>query len=267
MPWLFTIRYFTPRYSFIPESIKWQISNNRVAEAMLSIKKIAHINDISISDEKLKHLNIEKYMNDTSESFYDIFKYKRFFWIFTSTTFIFFCLNIVYTGAIAFAAISTDNPYMMLTINSIIDAVAAIAGNFANEILGRKYATMIPCVISGVLYPISAFINDDQVILLMLFMTIGRLFLTIGFNAQYLYAAELYPTNIRARAYAARLAIGSLGNILAPQVRYPDIYVHLKFMIGPLGCCTWSVSFCYTFGNIRGRINNSICNYDFPSRI
>lgn len=41
---------------------------------------------------------------------------------------------------------------------------------------------------------------------------------TCGYNVQYIYAAEVYPTVIRSRALAVRLAVGSIGNLISPQI-------------------------------------------------
>ena len=49
-------------------------------------------------------------------------------------------------------------------------------------------------------------------------MLAGRLTFTCGYNVQYIYAAEVYPTVIRSRALAVRLAIGSIGNLISPQI-------------------------------------------------
>lgn len=210
--------FYTP--SFIPESIKWLVSVNRIEEAKLTIKKIAAFNKTSLSDETLAHVNLRKDLIDTTESLTDIFQFKRFLRLFALTNALWFFQNMAYTGAIAFAAISTDNPYIMLTINSFVDIAAAVGSNYASELLGRKRATIIPCILAGILYPVSGFIDqDDQVILFMFVVMSARLMLTIGFDVQYLYAAEVYPTSIRSRAYAARMSIGSLGNLIAPLVR------------------------------------------------
>ena len=203
---------------------------NRIEEAKLTIKKIAAYNETPLSNETLAHVNLRKDLIDTTESLIDIFEFKRFLKIFILTNALWFFQNIAYTGAIAFAAISTDNPYMILTINSFVDIAAAVGCSYASELFGRKRATIIPCILAGILYPISGFIDqDDQVILFLLVVMSARLMLTVGFDVQYLYAAEVYPTNIRSRAYSVRMSIGSLGNLLAPQVKIFSILTHAYY--------------------------------------
>ena len=214
------IHYSILLHSYIPESIKWLISNDRIEEAKIIIKRIANINQKSIANETLQNIDLRHDIVQLHSTLNKIFKYKRFLIIFTLTNIVWFCQSIAYTGAVGFATISTDNPYMILTINSVIDVIAAIAAYYASEHWGRKGATVLPCAISGLLYPIAATINqDDQVVVFFIFAMGARLLLTIAYNVHYLYAVEVYPTNIRGRAYSLRMAIGSLGNLIAPQVR------------------------------------------------
>ena len=114
---------------------------------------------------------------------------------------------------------STDNPYMMMTIHSIIDRIACIFGNYFYKYLGCKRLTIISYFTSGVLYVIAGlFDQHENMIIFLSTMISARFSCTMGYNAQYLYAAEIYPTSIRSRAYAVRMAVGSLGNLIAPQV-------------------------------------------------
>lgn len=46
----------------------------------------------------------------------------------------------------------------------------------------------------------------------------GRFALTTAYNIGYLYAAEIYPTEVRSQALSIRQAFGSLGKFLSSQV-------------------------------------------------
>lgn len=198
---------------------------------MLNIKKISAWNGSLISNETLKNINVSK---DKTESMFDIFKYEKFMKIFVLTNILWFCQNIANTGAKAFAAMSTDNPYMMMTIHSVIDMIASISANYVVKYFGCKKGTVISYFSSGALYILAAIADqDNQIISFMIAMITARYMLTIGYNVQYLYAAEIYPTSIRSSAYAVRVAVGSLGNLIAPQV------------------CTYS----YMFATFHGCIN------------
>ena len=165
----------------------------------------------------IAHVNLKGEHCEKSEWLKDMFKYRRFAIMFTLTNALWFARNFAYTGGIAFAAISSDNPYMMMTINSIIDVAAAVAANYLGGKLGRKSATIVPCATSAILYLIGAFLDPERCHSFLCVVMVARLALTIGYNVQYLYAAEIHPTSIRARAYSVRMSAGSLGNLLAPQ--------------------------------------------------
>lgn len=50
------------------------------------------------------------------------------------------------------------------------------------------------------------------------FLMLGRFALTMAYNVGYLYAAEVYPTEIRAQTLSVRQAFGSLGKFLSSQI-------------------------------------------------
>lgn len=216
-------RFFAHAYnfplSFIPESIKWQVSVNRIEEAKLTIKKIAAFNGTPLSEETIAHVCLKKDLIDTNESMIDILKYRRFLRIFSLTTALWLVQNITSTGAMTFVVMATDNPYMMITIHSFCDMLSSIASKYASDLLGRKRATVISFILAGILYPASGLFDQHaQKMAFLSMIMIARFVQRIGFNVQFLYAAEVYPTNIRSRAYALRMSIGSIGNLIAPQV-------------------------------------------------
>lgn len=49
-------------------------------------------------------------------------------------------------------------------------------------------------------------------------LMIGRFALTMAYNVGYLYAAEVYPTEIRSQALSVRQAFGSLGKFFSSQI-------------------------------------------------
>ena len=71
----------------------------------------------------IAHVNLKGDHCEKSEWLKDMFKYRRFAIMFALTNALWFAQNFAYTGGTAFAAISSDNPYMMMTINSIINVV------------------------------------------------------------------------------------------------------------------------------------------------
>lgn len=59
---------------------------------------------------------------------------------------------------------------------------------------------------------------------------IARFFQHIGFNFQSHYAAEVYPRNIRSRAYALRMSMEYIRNLIAPQVRMLRLKLRLALI-------------------------------------
>lgn len=49
-------------------------------------------------------------------------------------------------------------------------------------------------------------------------LMVGRFALTMAYNVGYLYAAEIYPTEIRSQILSVRQAFGSIGKFLSSQI-------------------------------------------------
>ncbi|KAL3202273.1 hypothetical protein MRX96_042569 [Rhipicephalus microplus] len=69
---------------------------------------------------------------------------------------------------------------------------------------------------------------------------VGRFALTTAYNVGYLFAAEIYPTEIRSQALSIRQAFGSLGKFLSAQVVQLAFYGRFLplFILGGLSCAS-----------------------------
>ncbi|XP_077564256.1 organic cation/carnitine transporter 2-like [Haemaphysalis longicornis] len=69
---------------------------------------------------------------------------------------------------------------------------------------------------------------------------VGRFALTTAYNVGYLYAAEIYPTEIRSQAISMRQTFWSLGKFLSSQVVQLSFYGRFLplFVLGGLPCAS-----------------------------
>ncbi|XP_022235445.1 organic cation transporter protein-like [Limulus polyphemus] len=74
----------------------------------------------------------------------------------------------------------------------------------------------------------------------------GRLAVTVGYNINYLYAAEVFPTVVRTQALAVRQALGSVGNLISPQIVLLGIFArYLPLTV--FGCLSGLAAILMTF--------------------
>ena len=205
--------------SFLPESIKWQLSRDRIDEAKLNVRKVAEMNGKKFNDQELYDLQHSfADSSDRAAPLSEIINYGRLLRLFAINNVIWLLQNMAYTGGNNYAAMATENPYLSMSINSGIDVFAALIANHFSEAVGRKACTIVSCAIGGCLYMVTVFVPGHGHGLELTLVMLGRLMLTIGYNTQYLYAAEVLPTEIRGTGLAVRQSLGSIGGILAAQV-------------------------------------------------
>ncbi|CAG2178265.1 unnamed protein product, partial [Oppiella nova] len=161
--------------------------------------------------------------------------------------------NICYTGANLHAANVSKRPFIMLSVNSGLDVIATFFSNKFSNTYGRKITTIVSCLLAATAYISAAIVplftdnknkdldNTFGLYIEMAVLLLGRLTFTCGYNVQFIYAAEVYPTVIRSRALAVRLAVGSIGNMISPQiVKLSEINEQIPLII--FGLCALMAS-------------------------
>ena len=121
-------------------------------------------------------------------------------------------------GGNLYAAILSDNPFLMLSINSAIDVISSICSNFIANHFGRRKTVLGSCTLSMISYLSSAIVPKEAKILFLVALYFGRFSITIAYNAKFLHGTEIFPTVIRSRAISTRMAIGSSGSLISPLI-------------------------------------------------
>ncbi|KAI1297712.1 Solute carrier family 22 member 21 [Halotydeus destructor] len=204
---------------FIPESVRWLLSRGgeqSLEKAKAILSKIARINGTDIPADVLDGLKAES--KESKESFWSIFAYKRFMLLFSLTTLVWFLIAMVSWGGNLYVAILTDHPFLMISVNSALDVMATFCSQFFANFFGRRNTVIVGGVYTFVIYVATAFVPTENKYLFFSLLFLGRLGVTIVYNVKYLYAVELFPTAIRARALAVRLSFGCIGGLLSPYV-------------------------------------------------
>ena len=236
--------------SFFPESVKWQLSEGKVDEVKLNIKKIASINGNDPIEEELLDYYLKEQMgkNSIKTPLQNVFKFPRFCMNFAFATVIWLLMSFSFFGGNGFAAMASDNPFMMLTFNAIIDTIACFAAEYVsrNRYLGRKWGTIGSCIGAGILYMLSGFLPGSYKISNLILLMAARLVATLAVNIQFLYTAEIFPTEIRGTATALKLSIGAFGGAIAPQILALHS-IHKAIPLAAFGAAEFAAGACMLF--------------------
>ncbi|XP_055585431.1 organic cation transporter protein-like [Uranotaenia lowii] len=213
---------FLSYWWFIPESSRWLISNNRPAEAITIIQKVAKSNKVTVPADVLDKLveedkaALEKDKNEEKPSLLDIFKYPNlrrkallifFDWFVNSGTYYGLSwntnnlggnplLNFVISGAVEIPAYS----FLLLTLNR----------------WGRRTILCGCMIFAGVMLLSTMLVPENMPWLIVLLAMLGKLAITSSYGTVYVFSAEQFPTVIRNVALGAASTSARVGGILAP---------------------------------------------------
>ncbi|XP_076366880.1 organic cation/carnitine transporter 2-like isoform X2 [Tachypleus tridentatus] len=212
---------------FIPESLRWMVAHGKTVKARQTLQKVACFNGKNIENEFFDTVKfVTETEDDSKRTVCDLLRWKnlRRVCVLTNLTWFFTC--VCFTGGYIYAATVSKNPFLMITINSALDIIANLIADRLADRFGRRISVVVSCSIAFVTYVTTGFIPDGYFATRLVTLMAGRLAVTVGYNINYLYAAEVFPTVVRTQALAVRQAMGSIGNFISPQVVLLGIFAH-----------------------------------------
>ncbi|XP_022916168.2 organic cation transporter protein-like [Onthophagus taurus] len=218
---------------FIPESTRWLISKNRIAEAKDLIKIAAKENKVTIPEEELdrllesdvKKLNEEQEKNNTSKpSVLDIFKHanlrKRSLIIF----FDWFANSMTYYGLSWNTSNLGGNDYLSFVISGAVEIPAYTFVMLTINRWGRKCVLCGSMVTAGIALLITMAVPSSSQWGVVALAMIGKLAITASYGAIYIFSVEQFPTVIRNAGLGAGSTSARVGSVLAPVINIMSEY-------------------------------------------
>ncbi|KAH8023571.1 hypothetical protein HPB51_014820 [Rhipicephalus microplus] len=169
----------------------------------------------------------------------DVFKYPTLRRSFMITLFLWLMSCLTYSAGQLYAATATDDPFVMTSTTNAMDILATGLALPLADRWGRRPSMVCAYGLAAVCYVgVAGFFGKSAAIFAILM--VGRFALTTAYNVGYLFAAEIYPTEIRSQALSIRQAFGSLGKFLSAQVVQLAFYGRFLplFILGGLSCAS-----------------------------
>ncbi|KAK6187135.1 hypothetical protein SNE40_005224 [Patella caerulea] len=236
---------FASYWWFLPESVRWLLSQNRFDEAHKYLKEAAATNGAILSPSIMKSLqdvdnknlkNGKKYgsvlpvtkghqggktiNNGRKYYFLDLVRTWPMAKISLNIWFNWFANALVYYGL----SLNTENlagdPYLNFCIAGAVEIPAYILCIISLNKVGRKVIVVtsmcvggIACILSGTVH-----INGNSGTVTTVLAMIGKFFITASYGMLYLLAAEVFPTVVRNVGVGVSSMSGSIGGILVPTM-------------------------------------------------
>lgn len=214
---------FLSYYWFLPESVRWLLTQNKKAEALTILRKAALVNKVQIPDSELENLTTESVPKSTPLR--NVLRYPR-------TTIrslnIFSCWFVnsgVYYGLALNSSNLGGNDYINFILSGAVEVPAYIILLLTLNTFGRKKVLCSTMILSGVFLIACGFIPKSQTTFLVTMNMLGKLFNAAAYADIYMYAAELFPTVIRSSFMGICAVSARMGAILSD---YVILLVHFK---------------------------------------
>ncbi|XP_044520602.1 solute carrier family 22 member 5-like [Gracilinanus agilis] len=215
-----------PLWWVIPESPRWLLSQGRLEEAEVIIRKAAKINGIvgpQIIFDPMESQDLSSRKQQT-HSILDLFRTPNIRTITIMSIILWMTISVGYFG------LSLDTPnlhgdnYLNCFLSAVIEVPAYIIAWLLLRYLPRRYSMSASLFLGGSVLLCIQLVPPDLYLLSIGLVMIGKFGITCAFAMVYVYTAELYPTVVRNMGVGASSMASRLGSILSPYFVYLGAY-------------------------------------------
>uniref|UniRef100_A0A2C9L0D8 Major facilitator superfamily (MFS) profile domain-containing protein n=1 Tax=Biomphalaria glabrata TaxID=6526 RepID=A0A2C9L0D8_BIOGL len=138
-----------------------------------------------------------------------------------------FADSVTYDGLLLTSSSLANDFYVGFTINVLVEFPAAFLFSLLIDRLGRKKCVSIFHLISGVSLIVSSVLLNAKFAenisacywIGLMFALLGKMAITAGYSAVFLYTPELFPTSMRNTGYGFSSVAALLGSMISPYSR------------------------------------------------
>ncbi|XP_060219703.1 organic cation/carnitine transporter 2-like [Meriones unguiculatus] len=207
---------------FIPESPRWLISQGRIKEAEVIIRKAAKTNGIlapsTIFDQsELQDLKPKK---APSHHIFDLIRTRNIRILTIMSIMLWMTISVGYFGL----SLDTPNLHGNIYVNSFFLAAVEVPAYVVAWILlqhvPRRYSMSASLFLGGSVLLFIQLVPSDLRYLSTVLVIVGKFGITSAYSMVYVYTAELYPTVVRNMGLGVSSTASRLGSILSPYFVY-----------------------------------------------
>ncbi|XP_067664797.1 organic cation transporter protein-like [Haliotis asinina] len=228
---------------FMGESLRWLITNKRAKRAFAIFKRAAKMNKVEVTDVPLPGIGLEKpsvelsskktkYMEanetetgkaDVMYSCLDLVRTKFMLKICAVVWFSWLIDSLTYFSLYLTSSSLADDHYLNFFLNSLAEIPSGPLNLFVGKRWGRRVFFMFFHVQAGVCLLVATTIRALAVgqaasTAATVLAFIGKIGNSACFNAMFVYAPEIFPTNLRSAGMGSGSTAARVGGMIAPFI-------------------------------------------------
>lgn len=220
----------------IPESIKWLIVKGKITEAKKIINRIATVNKHQLSKNSLQIIeNNHQLATDhkvVETNYMELLNSPALLLRVLNVTFCWMTNAFIYYGISITSVLIGGNKYTNFIYTSLIEIPGYLICYYLSNKIGRKWTLFSALITTGLCCTVAGLISGLPILNLILFL-LGKCSITVSFTVLYVYATELFPTNLRHSLMGICSTFARFGSMAAPQtpllMRYMNSLPALMF--------------------------------------
>uniref|UniRef100_A0A8C8T724 Solute carrier family 22 (organic cation transporter), member 21 n=1 Tax=Peromyscus maniculatus bairdii TaxID=230844 RepID=A0A8C8T724_PERMB len=214
---------------FIPESPRWLVSQGRIKEAEVIIRRAAKINGIVAPstifdpDETIK-LQDSDSKTPQSHHIYDLIRTRNIRILTIMSIILWLTISVGYFGLSLDTPNLHGNIYMNSFLLAAVEVPAYVLAWLLLQHVSRRYSMAGALFLGGSVLLLMQLVPSDLLFLSTTLVMVGKFGITSAYSMVYVYTAELYPTVVRNMGVGVSSTAARLGSILSPYFVYLGTY-------------------------------------------
>ncbi|CAH1732788.1 solute carrier family 22 member 21-like isoform X2 [Aphis gossypii] len=217
---------------YVPESLRWLQTENRVAEVAKVLSKVAESNGKTIPDCVKDALvvnikangNTNKNQMTCRKLMREIFDSKELLLRIINCSFCWFTITLVYYGLSLTSVEFSGNKYFNFMLVNAVELPASLTLWYVMENFSRRKTQAYSFFFSGIGCIMVNLISENYTWMKLFLFLSSKFAITMSFNAMYVYTAEMFPTELRMTLFGITSMFGRMGVMFAPQMTLLSAY-------------------------------------------
>ncbi|KAM8708241.1 hypothetical protein ACLKA7_015243 [Drosophila subpalustris] len=217
---------------YLPESVRWLLSQSREEDAIDTLRKVAHMNQRSLPKDQLNEL-IRTHRellshSEATDGHYSVRQISKALGLrIAQCCFLWFTNTLIALGLTLNSIGLSGNKFQNFSMTGFMQLPGIILGTLLMHRFGRRWTLSLFLSSCSILLLAMAFLEGDYPTLSWALYFLAKMTSTGSFMVLYFFTSEIFPTSCRNSLLSFCSMIGRFGSMLAPQT--PLLIYHYKY--------------------------------------